>query len=455
MSIREPDVAAPPASSPTATPLWARRPVLVVAGAVALTGVLLWAYAVGGAGPSEPSGGSTARFAAVATLISRIAAVGTVGALLAAAVLLPAPGGRLSPAARRATMAAAAWSAGWAVATGIGAYLSTSVLVGVAPTSLPLSSLQVFLLQTGAGRSALVVAVLTALIAATAGRCTTPAAARLLLGAALVALVVPVVLSGHSAADDHLVTVTTLAVHVTAATLWIGGLLAVLVAGRGAADPAVGRYSALALVCFGATAASGALAAWLLLAGSDGLGAAVGTGYGWLLLAKTTGLAVLGVVGWQHRRHTLSELRAGRPGSFRRFAVVELLVMLATVAVAVALAASPPPTARAAEAGGPAAPAAEAGPSADPMAGHDHGELSVGVLVDEERFHVPAPVTAGSRVSVFNGTDQQVTLTAEDGSFDVVVPGGSLLTFEAPADPGDYAFTSRHDDTFTDVLTVR
>ncbi|MCA0145516.1 copper resistance D family protein [Blastococcus sp. LR1] len=457
MSVRTPDVAAPQTAPTPAPSAWARRPVLgVVAGAVALIGVLLWAYAVGGAGPAEASGRSTARLAAVATLASRVTAVGTVGALLAAAVLLPATGGRLSLAARRASAAAGAWAAGWAVATGIGAYLSTSVLVGVAPTSLPWTSLQVFLLDTGAGRSALVVVVLTALLAATAGRCTTSAAARVLLAGGLLALVVPVVLSGHStSADDHLVAVTTLAVHVTAATLWIGGLLALLVHGRAEPARAAARFSGLALICFLATAVTGVLAAGILLGGTGEVLAALGTGYGWLLLAKTAGLVVLGLLGWQHRRRTLPELRAGRPGSFRRFAAVELLVMLATVAVAVALAASPPPAAGAAGPGSSASPAAAVGPSADPMAGHDHGELSVGVLVDEERFHVAAPVAAGSRVSVFNGTDQQVTITAEDGSFDVVVPGGSLLTFQAPADPGEYGFTSRHSPEFTDVLLVK
>ena len=88
------------------------------------------------------------------------------------------------------------------------------------------------------------------------------------------------------------------------------------------------------------------------------------------------------------------------------------------------------------------------------MAGHDHGELSVGVLVDDERFHVPGPVAAGSRVTVFNSGDETVTLTADDGSFDLVVPAGSLTTFMAPDQPGDHPFTSAHSADFADVLVV-
>jgi putative copper resistance protein D len=89
------------------------------------------------------------------------------------------------------------------------------------------------------------------------------------------------------------------------------------------------------------------------------------------------------------------------------------------------------------------------------MSGHDHGELSVTVLVDETRFHVSAPVEAASRVTVHNATATEVTITAQDGSFDVVVPAHALMTFPAPERPGSYAFTSRHSPTFNGVLVVR
>jgi putative copper resistance protein D len=89
------------------------------------------------------------------------------------------------------------------------------------------------------------------------------------------------------------------------------------------------------------------------------------------------------------------------------------------------------------------------------MHGHDHGELSVGVLVDATRFHVARPVRAGQPVTVFNGSGADVTLTADDGSFDVVLPAGTLTTVTAPPAPGRYPFGSRHDRRFRDVLVVR
>ena len=62
---------------------------------------------------------------------------------------------------------------------------------------------------------------------------------------------------------------------------------------------------------------------------------------------------------------------------------------------------------------------------------------------------------AGSRVTVHNASDTEVTITAADGSFDVVVPPHALITFPAPETPGTYPFGSRHSSSFADVLEVR
>ena len=471
--------AAPAVLAPPPSPANGRQPSAVGRGrhvvaalltAAGLGALLFWALAVG-AGERAldttglPAAGRLVEWGLpVATLTGRVAAVGTVGTLLFAAVLLPAHGGVLAPEARRALRATATWALAWVAATALGAVLTLSRLVGTAPTELSWASLRVFVEDTGAGRAALLGVALTAVVAATASRCSV-VGARVLLAVALTALVLPVVLSGHSsAAEDHLAAVGTVGVHVVAATLWIGGLLALLVhARRGSALPlAAPRYSRLALACYVATGLSGVLAAWLVLGGGGAGLDALGTGYGALLVAKTAGLVLLGLLGWQHRRRTLPRLRAGDGGAFRRFATGEVLLMLATVAVAVALAASPPPASAASDgstgataATAPAGTVPAAGAAADAMAGHDHGELSVGVLVDDERFHVAGPVAAGSRVTVFNSGDETVTLTADDGTFDLVVPAGSLTTFMAPDQPGDHPFTSGHSAAFADVLVVR
>jgi putative copper resistance protein D len=425
-----------------------RRPTAGAAVAVGLglLVVLGLALVVGGADPVDA--------VPAARLAVRVAALGTVGTLLFAVVLRP--GRPLPESTRRALRAASAWATAWAAATVVHALLTLGQIVG---PSVPAEALGTFLTDLPAGRATVIVLVATATVAGAARRCTTVRGAAALLVLAGVGLVVPTVLTGHSAAaDDHVLAVTNLSVHVVAASVWVGGLLALLLHGRGRADlaPAATRFSAVALACFLATGASGLLAAWLVLADSGDLTAALGTGYGLLLLAKTTLLVALGMFGRQHRQRTLPRLRTGEAGSFRRFAGVETVVLMATVALAVGLSASPPPATGAVPSPGrPAVTATPASPSADPMAGHDHGELSVAVLIDETRFHVAGPVDAGSRVTVHNATATPVTITAADGTFDVVVPAHALMTFPAPAEAGSYAFSSRHDGTFSDVLEVR
>ncbi len=450
---------------------WARRHGrALTAGSLGLVGLLVLALVVGGGDPdpaaSELNGAGplVSWGVPISRLAARLAALGTVGTLLFAAVLLPGRGGELPAASLRALRAASAWALGWALTTALHAVLTLSELVGVPPAALTSSSVQVFVTDVASGGAALVVIVAAGFLALVARRCTGPGSAAALLVVALSSLVVPAVLTGHSsAADDHVLAVTNLSVHVVSAAVWVGGLIALLVHGRGREDlaSAAARFSMLALACFLATGASGLLAAWLVLGGgTDVLSALTGTGYGWLLIAKTAGLAALGLFGWHHRRRTLPALSAGRRGGFRRFAAGEAVVMLATIAVAVALSSSPPPAGPPSAAAQSSVPteepgaAASAEPGIEDMAGHDHGDLSVTVLIDQTRFHVSAAVAPGTSVTVHNATRTEVTITALDGSFDVVVPGGTLMTFPAPDAPGSHPFESRHSDSFTGVLVV-
>ena len=223
-------------------------------------------------------------------------------------------------------------------------------------------------------------------------------------------------------------------------------------------------------------AGSGVLSALLVLGGPrPGL---LDSGYVRLLLVKTVLLVVLAGAGWWHRRRTLPALDLRAPGAFVRLAVAEVLLMVVVVTVSVALATSPPPAradesvaASAAAAPAAGAPAELADPApvdpADPapvdpapavaedMSGHDHGDLSVSVLVDEGRFHVSGTVRPGQRVTVYNSGPEQVSLTATDGSFDAVAGPRSFITFEAPAGPGDYLFASTLAGRGEDILLVR
>jgi putative copper export protein len=455
--------------------------VLVLSAVLGLVSVLVLALVAGGgapapAAPGLPDAGAVTGWGLpIAQLSARVAAVGTVGTVLFAAVLSPAPDGRLAAGARSAVRASSWWAVAWASTATVAALLTASTVLGVPLGRLSVSSVLGVLTELPSGRVASAVVVAALVLAVAARRCARRSSAAVLLSVAVLAVTLPALLTGHSAAaEHHVLAVSSLGVHVASASLWVGGLLALVLHGRGPAALAssAARFSTVALVCFLAAGSSGAVSAWVQLDSTRPVQVLLGSGYGALLLGKTTALVALGALGWWHRRVTLPQLRTGRPGAFRRFAVVEVVVMLATVALAVALSASPPPPAPAAAPAGPgvgapsAAPGGTAapGPAPDPapepapaqdMAGHDHGTLSVGVLVDDERFHVPAGFTVGQTVTVYNQSTVEVTITAADGAFDVVVPGRTFATFTAPGPPGSYAFSSRHSRQFTDVLEVR
>ena len=157
----------------------------------------------------------------------------------------------------------------------------------------------------------------------------------------------PVALTGHSAAGgSHDVASDSLVLHTLAASVWVGGLVAVLgTAASRAADRsaalavAVPRYSRTALVCWLVLAVTGLVNALVRIPPAD----LIGSTYGALILGKVVALVVLGAFGAMHRRSTVAPAAAGRVGALLRLGAVEVLLMSATVGLAVALGRSAPP----------------------------------------------------------------------------------------------------------------
>lgn len=155
----------------------------------------------------------------------------------------------------------------------------------------------------------------------------------------------PLVLTGHSASGgSHDVATNSLFWHLIGATLWVGGLFAVLMHAWYRSEHlalVVRRYSLVATVAFVAVAVSGVINAFVRIQLSD----LFADPYGRLVLAKVTALAVLGLFGWTQRRRVVSALqRDGQAKTpFVRLAIVEFFVLAATFGLAVALGRTPPP----------------------------------------------------------------------------------------------------------------
>ncbi|MEP6631053.1 MAG: cytochrome c oxidase assembly protein [Lapillicoccus sp.] len=348
---RAPGSAAPPA----AVPAPARGPALLTLG-VSLAACLV-AVVVGGAAVPVVEGlsdvGPAVRWGLpLMRVVQDGSAALTIGLLLVGAWLLPGAG--RPRVMLRAARYAVASGVVWVVATLVGVVLGFADAAGT-PLGDPQlwSQLATFVWSLETLR----VALISALVAAAA---TTVAAVSLsrrgIATAAVlsVAALLPLALAGHAAGStDHETAVNTLAVHVVAASVWVGGLLALVVLrpALAAALPAVlRRYSSLALWCFVAVAVSGVVSAVVRLGGSEALGR-LATAYGALVVVKSTCLVALGVMGWQQRRLVVARLSAEPLATTRlfvRFATVELLVMGVAVGFATALARTAPP-------GGPAA----------------------------------------------------------------------------------------------------
>ncbi|WP_112242437.1 copper resistance D family protein [Kribbella monticola] len=318
---------------------------VVAAGTVVLVVALL---AAGGAPKPLPAGLSGASMPVswalpVLRLVADLAAIACVGALLAAVVLLPGDGGKLAGQGLRAVQDAAVVAGVWAVASLGGLVATAAVILGV-----PLSHLGEHAELAGGlnqVRALAVTIVLTAILAVVLSGCRTVATARVCLGLAAAALVGPL-LNGHGAIERttfwSVLATGSLVVHVFAVTVWIGGLGALLRYTR--ERTAVERFSALALVCAVCVGATGLLTGEIHLGGrADGWGLItqwVTSGYGALVFAKAVAFTALVFIGWWHRRATLPAL-ADRPAAFWRLAAGEVILMAATVGLAVALSRTP------------------------------------------------------------------------------------------------------------------
>lgn len=280
----------------------------------------------------------------VLRILADLAAVATGGAVLAVALFLPAKDGKLGSTAIRACQDAALAAGVWAVASIGGLIATATVILGI-----PLSHLAEHAAPAGQlpqVRALAAAVVLTAVLAVVLSGTKTKRGARLAALLTLAALIGPL-LTGHYAIERpsiwSILATTSLVVHVTAATIWIGGLAAVLRYAR--SRSAVELFSALALSCAITMGVTGLLTAEIHLDGRQGgwglITQWVTTGYGALVFAKTVAFAILVTVGWWHRRRTLPVLASGDQAAFRRLAAVELLTMAATIGLAVALSRTP------------------------------------------------------------------------------------------------------------------
>ncbi|MFI7613346.1 cytochrome c oxidase assembly protein [Nonomuraea terrae] len=323
---------------------------LSLAAAAAAVVALALAMIAGGSAfpriiPGLPDAGVVVRWGLpLSKLLMDTAGLVTVGLLLMAAMLLPNDKGVLGAGAlsyvKAASWAALTWAGGAFLAIVFGAADSIGRTV---PQILDRTILTSYATQTTQGVALTLVVLFGVAIALFSRGAITAGAAAGLLVFAMVTLL-PAPLTGHtSSSPNHDLATSSVSLHLLSIALWVGGLgvLAVhAVLRRPQLEVAAARFSRMALWCYAAVGLSGVFS---LVARLGALSDLWTSEYGVLAVVKIVAFVLLGYVGYWHRQRTLADLEGRKPRAFTRLAGGELLLMAATVGVAVALSRTPPP----------------------------------------------------------------------------------------------------------------
>ncbi|MGL5811026.1 MAG: cytochrome c oxidase assembly protein [Nocardioides sp.] len=265
-------------------------------------------------------------------------AVAVVGALLVPLLCATVPGEEMAGRARRAVRAVRPIAAWWllAVLLELGFTYSDQLAIPIAEARL--RDVWAFAWGSDQGRALLAEAGLIALVVVASRWVLTVKESGNLLTVALAALV-PGLVTGHAAsAGSHDTAVVALIAHVIAATLWLGGLVALwwhLGDSPGQQVTASRRFARVAEWCLAVTAVSGAASALIRLGSVEAL---FGSGYGWGVLAKVALLAIVAVLAAGARRAVME-----RSGALTALAGLELFVLTLAVSLGAGLSRTPPP----------------------------------------------------------------------------------------------------------------
>ena len=198
--------------------------------------------------------------------------------------------------------------------------------------------LRSFLTQVPLGQYLFVQLLLSILISIIIPRFNSIGTGTFLLLATLLAIVVPVFQSHSASSGSHLMAIGSLAIHVIALALWVGGVFALAFLAPETRAVAVPRFSVLALWAAIAVVVSGSVNAFIRLNFKE----AWSSNYTNLVLAKVFLTAGLIAIGYLHRKNlkNLTELKGSR---FLKLILVEVVIMTVTLVIGSRLASSQPP----------------------------------------------------------------------------------------------------------------
>lgn len=271
--------------------------------------------------------------------VSSLSAFALIGVLLATSFLLPEREGSFTPSSQKLRKKGQLFAGIWLVTSALQILVTLANILGTSLSgALDATSLRSFITQVDLGKYLAFQVVLIAIVAVAINFIEKVLASTVLLGLSIVALVAPVFQSHAAASGSHSLAIGSLVIHVVALSLWVGGILALILISSEDRNFALPRFSQLALWAAIAVVVSGITSAWIRL----NFQSAWSSGYARIIILKALFTVVLLFIGYKNRK-TLAQSDKTGWNLLARVISIEALIMVATVVLGSWLSTSQPP----------------------------------------------------------------------------------------------------------------
>ena len=273
--------------------------------------------------------------------VSTLAAFAFIGCLLAASFLLPEREGAFEKSSLALRKKFRIFGFIWLATSAFQIILTLANILGTSLLdAFDTTSLNSFLTQVDLGKYLGYQLALIAVVVLGINLVNKVLASTIFLGLSLIALVIPVFQSHSAASGSHSLAIGALVIHVAGLSLWVGGILALLLISSDDRTIALPRFSQLALWAAISVVVSGIASAWTRL----NFEAAWSTAYARVIFLKALFTLVLIFLGYRNRKTLLQSDKTGW-NLMGRVLAVEALIMGVTVVLGSWLSSSQPPLA--------------------------------------------------------------------------------------------------------------
>ena len=267
-----------------------------------------------------------------------LSAVSLIGLLLAIAFFIREEHSRLLPEAIRIRNLAVIPAAAWLMSSlGVLFVELANLLATPISESFDPVVIRSFVSQTALGKSFGVNILVAAIILILVPRIKRTTGALFALFITFIGVLAPVFQSHSSSSGNHGLAIGSLLIHVIFISLWVGGIIALILISKSERALALPRFSTLALWSAIAVCSSGAINAWTRL----NFQGAWNSQYANLVIYKIFLSAILIFIGATHRKYLIRKLESAK--QVYQLLVVEVIVMALAIGVGAWLSTSAPP----------------------------------------------------------------------------------------------------------------